>query len=133
MVDTQYEEVSDKIVAEIRKLTSKPIRYVINTSADTDHTGGNAKISRAGGAGDRREPGRGGVRQRSHHRGARERAARDERSGEGKADANADMLPTTTFFQGQKEIFFNEEPVIVMFEPAAHTNGDSMVFSAAPT
>jgi len=47
---------------------------------------------------------------------------------EGKADANADLLPTTTYFQGQKEIFFNEEPVIVMFEPAAHTNGDSMVF-----
>jgi glyoxylase-like metal-dependent hydrolase (beta-lactamase superfamily II) len=48
--------------------------------------------------------------------------------GEGKAEANADLLPTTTFFQGQKEIFFNEEPVIVMFEPAAHTNGDSIVF-----
>ena len=48
VVDTQYEEVSDKIVAEIRKLTSKPIRYVVNTSADPDHTGGNAKISRAG-------------------------------------------------------------------------------------
>jgi glyoxylase-like metal-dependent hydrolase (beta-lactamase superfamily II) len=50
------------------------------------------------------------------------------KAAEGKPDANADMLPTTTFFQGQKEIFFNEEPVIVMFEPAAHTNGDSMVF-----
>ena len=48
VVDTQYEEVSDKIVAEIRKLTSKPIRYIINTSADMDHTDGNAKISRAG-------------------------------------------------------------------------------------
>ena len=48
VVDTQYEEVSEKIVAEIRKLTSKPIRYVVNTSADPDHTGGNARISRAG-------------------------------------------------------------------------------------
>ncbi len=48
VVDTQYAEVSDKIVAEIRKLTSKPIRYVINTSADADHTGGNARISKAG-------------------------------------------------------------------------------------
>ena len=128
VVDTQYEEVSDKIVAEIRKLTSKPIRYVINTSADIDHTDGNAKISRAG------APVIGGnLGAVALDNGATIvahenvlRAMSD--AAEGKADANPDKLPTTTFFQGQKEIFFNEEPVIVMFEPAAHTNGDSMVF-----
>ena len=48
VVNTQYAEVSDKIIAEIRKLTDKPIRYIINTSADPDDTGGNAKIAKAG-------------------------------------------------------------------------------------
>ena len=128
VVDTQYEEVSDKIVAEIRKLTSKPIRYVVNTSADMDHTDGNAKISRAG------APVIGGnLGAVAFDNGATIvahenvlRAMSD--AAEGKADTNADKLPTTTYFQGQKEIFFNEEPVIVMFQPAAHTNGDSMVF-----
>lgn len=128
VVDTQYEEVSDKIIAEIRKLTSKPIRYVINTSADPDHTNGNAKISRAG------APVIGGnlgavALDNGATIVAHENVLRAMNEGpEGKADANADLLPTTTYFQGQKEIFFNEEPVIVMFEPAAHTNGDSMVF-----
>ncbi|HYV63996.1 MAG TPA: MBL fold metallo-hydrolase, partial [Bryobacteraceae bacterium] len=128
VVDTQYEEVSDKIVAEIRKLTSKPIRYVVNTSADPDHTNGNAKISRAG------APVIGGnLGAVAFDNGAtivaHENVLRAmSEAAEGKADANADLLPTTTYFQGQKEIFFNEEPVIVMFEPAAHTNGDSMVF-----
>jgi len=128
VVDTQYEEVSDKIVAEIRKLTSKPIRYVVNTSADMDHTDGNAKISRAG------APVIGGnlgavALDNGATIVAHENVLRAmSEGGEGKADTNADKLPTTTFFQGQKEIFFNEEPVIVMFEPAAHTNGDSMVF-----
>ena len=128
VVDTQYEEVSDKIVAEIRKLTSKPIRYVVNTSADPDHTGGNAKISRAG------APVIGGnLGAVAFDNGAtivaHENVLRAmSEGGEGKADTNADLLPTTTYFQGQKEIFFNEEPVIVMFEPAAHTNGDSIVF-----
>ena len=128
VVDTQYEEVSDKIVAEIRKLTSKPIRYVVNTSADMDHTDGNAKISRAG------APVIGGnLGAVAFENGAtivaHENVLRAmSEAAEGKADTNADKLPTTTFFQGQKEIFFNEEPVIVMFEPAAHTNGDSMVF-----
>ena len=128
VVDTQYEEVSDKIVAEIRKLTSKPIRYVVNTSADPDHTSGNAKISRAG------APVIGGnLGAVAFENGAtivaHENVLRAmSEAAEGKADANADLLPTTTYFQGQKEIFFNEEPVIVMFQPAAHTNGDSMVF-----
>ncbi len=128
VVDTQYEEVSDKIVAEIRKLTSKPIRYVVNTSADMDHTDGNAKISRAG------APVIGGnLGAVAFDNGAtivaHENVLRTmSDAAEGKAVTNADKLPTTTYFQGQKEIFFNEEPVIVMFEPAAHTNGDSMVF-----
>ncbi len=128
VVDTQYAEVSDKIVSEIRKLTSKPIRYVINTSADLDHTGGNAKVSRAG------APVIGGnLGAVAFENGATIvahenvlRAMSD--AAEGKPDANPDMLPTTTYFQGQKEIFFNEEPVIVVFQPAAHTNGDSIVF-----
>jgi len=128
VVDTQYAEVSDKIVAEIRKLTSKPIRYIINTSADPDHTGGNAKISRAG------APVIGGnlgavAFQNGATIVAHENVLRAmSDAAEGKPDANPDMLPTTTYFQGQKEIFFNEEPVIVMFQPAAHTSGDSIVF-----
>ena len=128
VVDTQYAEASAKIVAEIRKLTDKPIRYIINTSADADHTGGNARISKAG------APVIGGnLGAVAFENGATIVAQENvlrlmSKAAEGKPDANADMLPTTTFFQGQKEIFFNEEPVIVMFEPAAHTNGDSMVF-----
>jgi len=35
--------------------------------------------------------------------------------------------PTETFVSGQKEIFFNDEPVEVKFQPKAHTDGDSIV------
>jgi cyclase len=128
VVDTQYEEVSDKIVAEIRKLTDKPIRYIINTSADPDHVGGNAKIAKAG------APVIGGnLGAVAFENGATIVAHENvlnamSKAAEGQPDANADSLPTTTYFEGQKEIFFNEEPVIVMFEPAAHSDGDSMVF-----
>jgi cyclase len=128
VVNTQYAEVSDKIIAEIRKLTNKPIRYIINTSADADEVGGNARISKAG------APVIGGnLGAVAFENGATIVAHENvlrlmSKAAEGKPDANADLLPTTTFFQGQKEIFFNEEPVIVMFQPAAHTNGDSMVF-----
>ena len=36
------------MIAAIRRLTVQPIRYVIDTSADPDHVGGNEKVSKAG-------------------------------------------------------------------------------------
>jgi len=36
--------------------------------------------------------------------------------------------PTWTYVEGQKEVYFNDEAVQVIYEPAAHTDGDSIVF-----
>src|SRR5580692_4056641 len=48
LVDAGAAEASDRVVAAVRKLTSQPIRYIINTGADADHVGGNGKIAKAG-------------------------------------------------------------------------------------
>src|ERR1700751_2214770 len=40
IVDSQYAPLSDKILTAIRTLSKGPIRYLINTTADPDHTGG---------------------------------------------------------------------------------------------
>jgi cyclase len=128
VVDTQVEPASDQIIAEIRRISDKPIRYVVNTSFDPDHVGGNARISRAG------VPVVGGnLGAVAFENGATIVAhenvlAKMQNAGEGQKVENPDMLPTTTFFEGQKEIFFNEEPVLIMHQAAAHTNGDSVVF-----
>src|ERR1700730_2802634 len=42
LVDTGPEQLTGRILAEIRNLSGEPIRYIVNTSADADHTGGNA-------------------------------------------------------------------------------------------
>src|SRR5688572_5553288 len=48
VVDTQTAAVSDELLAAIAKLSPKPIRHIINTSVDNDHTGGNEALARAG-------------------------------------------------------------------------------------
>ena len=48
VVDAGSAARADAVVAAIKKLTPRPIRYVINTSADPDHVGGNETISKAG-------------------------------------------------------------------------------------
>lgn len=45
VVDAQYREMGAGIVAEIGKVTDKPIRYLVNTHHHRDHTGGNPSFS----------------------------------------------------------------------------------------
>ena len=48
LVDASVPDVSDQVIAEIRKLTKGPIKGIVNTSTDLDHIGGNAKLSAGG-------------------------------------------------------------------------------------
>src|SRR5215831_8129766 len=48
LVDTQYAPLSNKILAAIRKISDKPIRYIIDTHHHGDHTGGNSNLRAAG-------------------------------------------------------------------------------------
>src|SRR6267154_1106137 len=48
VVDSGLSGMSDKIIAAVRKLTPKPIQYILNTSADSDHAGGNDALRKAG-------------------------------------------------------------------------------------
>src|SRR5919106_1169434 len=48
LVDSGSTEMADKVLATIRRVTPLPIRYIINTSMDADHVGGNEKLSKAG-------------------------------------------------------------------------------------
>ena len=125
VVDTPPAGASDSLIAEIRKLTNKPIRYVLDTSVDKTNT--NEQISRAG------APVTGGnLGAVAFDNGATIVAhenvlARMANVPEGQKVPNADALPTTTYNVGQKEIYFNDEAVISIFVPKAHTDGDSIV------
>jgi glyoxylase-like metal-dependent hydrolase (beta-lactamase superfamily II) len=102
----------------------KPIQYVINTAADADHTGGNAKVAGAGttyGGG----PGLGqfvGVVKESAAIYAHENVL--ERMSAGKIATAA--LPTESYPADFKQ-FFNGEGIHLIHVKNAHSDGDSIV------
>ena len=123
IVDTQYAPLSEKILATIRTLSKGPIRYVINTTYDADHTGGNEPIRKAGStiaggnvAGDIQDAAE-GAQIIAHDNVLMRMANRPSGS-----------LPTSTFLGDSKKLFFNGEGIEINHQPAAHTDGDSIVF-----
>ena len=44
LVDDKFEVDHDGIMAELKKITNQPVKYVINTHHHADHSGGNAKM-----------------------------------------------------------------------------------------
>src|SRR5512139_2226730 len=48
VVDTGTAAAREQLLAAIRRLSTKPIRWIVNTTSDLEHTGGNTAISQAG-------------------------------------------------------------------------------------
>src|SRR5215470_17996362 len=48
VVDAGSAASASAVVAAIKRISTKPIRYVIDTAPDADHTGGNEAIANAG-------------------------------------------------------------------------------------
>lgn len=48
LVDDKFPVDVDNIVGEVKKVTSQPIKYVVNTHYHMDHSGGNAKLQSMG-------------------------------------------------------------------------------------
>jgi glyoxylase-like metal-dependent hydrolase (beta-lactamase superfamily II) len=119
LVDTQYEQLAPKIIAAIRKLSNKPIFWIVNTHIDADHIGGNEALPRLANAATRQN-----VRIIAHTNilGRMSAAPR------GVEPIVPDRLwPNDEYYLPQKDLSFNGEAIVVYHMPAAHTDGDSIV------
>jgi len=48
MIDDQFEQLTDKILAAIATVTDQPVRFLVNTHWHGDHTGGNENLANKG-------------------------------------------------------------------------------------
>ena len=121
LVDTGFAPLAPKAMAEIRKLSNGPIRWIVNTHVHTDHTGGNTEMAKLG--------------MTHESTGAPRIVAQSNVLNRMSAPPTGNQptipqaaWPNDEYFLPSKDFFLNGEAVVVYHVPAAHTDGDSLVF-----
>jgi glyoxylase-like metal-dependent hydrolase (beta-lactamase superfamily II) len=104
LIDDQYAPLTDRIVTAIRKVSSEPIRFLINTHMHPDHVGGNENFGKMGTL----IFGHDNVRSQM-------------------AIAGYEQEPPLVTFNDEISFHINGERVHVFKTPNAHTNGDSYI------
>jgi len=117
VVDSQYGQIADKILAAIKRISPAPIRILVNTHIHIDHTGGNAAFGKAGAT-----------------IYAREELRRQMINPVRRADGSPGLVrdpagyPVITYGMGEPVRFhLNGEIVELIPVRAAHTGGDTII------
>lgn len=114
VVDTGAAAATDNILAAIRGLSKKEIRWIVNTTLDPDHIGGNERISNAG---------------RTVNGNPAAIIAHEKlpiRMVKLPTPVPVSARPLNTFFSEQRDLYFNDDPVFIYRSPG-HTDGDVFV------
>ncbi len=133
VVDTLTASLSPQVLAAIRRISDKPIHYIVNTQLGDSHTGGNEALAKAAPSRPDRAPlgaGMGGNAGNAASIVAHENVLTRmsaEVPGGGTAHPRG-VWPVDVFFNDQNDLFFNDEAVQVLHQPKALTDGDSIVF-----
>ena len=130
LVDTGLARMTGNVMAAVRKLSDKPVLYIVNTHFHPDHVGGNEKIAASGRtltggnvAGDLADAAEGAA-VFAHENVLNRMSA-------GPAPAPTRALPTETYHIDQLRLspqFHFGEAVQIVHQPSAHTDGDSIVY-----
>ncbi len=113
VVDTGATASREALLSAIRELSDGPIRWIVNTSADRNHTGGNETISQAG------MTVNGNPAAIISHENVLARMTVENRP--------VTEMPLNTFFESGRDFYFNGEAVFLHHVPNAHSDGDIFV------
>ena len=121
LVDDQYAPLPEKILAAVKAVTDKPVRFLVNTHWHGDHTGGNENLANAGVI-------------IVAHDNVRTRMSSEQflaAFNQKVPPSPAKALPMVTFMDGVA-FHLNDDDIHVIHVPPAHTDGDAIIhFSAA--
>lgn len=107
VIDDKFERNHEEIVANIKKVTDKPVKYLINTHHHGDHSGGNAKMLGLG-------------VEVLLHKNARANMVRGKMPG-----------ITRIAFADEAQVVLGGKEVIARHVGRGHTNGDAVIFFPA--
>src|SRR6476659_9967374 len=113
VVDTGGVGITDKLLAAVRQISKKDIRWIINSSMSKEHTSGNEAFSKAG------RTVNGNAAAIIAHENAALRMA--------KAGVPSAAQPFNTYFESSRDFPFNGEPVILYHNATSNTDTDTMV------
>jgi cyclase len=114
VVDTGATASREAVLAAIREISDAPIRWIVNTSAHRDHTGGNETISQAG------MTVNGNPAAIISHENVLARMTAEDRP--------VTEMPLNTFFESGRDFYFNGEAIFLHHAPNAHSDGDIFVY-----
>jgi cyclase len=131
LVDAGLAGTSDKVDAAIRSISTKPIRYIIDTHVHADHVGGNEALAKLGST----IAGGNVVGDIGASAGNQATVIAAQEVLDRMSSANGTQpampqgaWPTETYTTPERKLYFNGEGVLMIHPQAAHTDGDTIVF-----
>lgn len=121
LVDTGSGAMADKVLAAVKAITNRPIRFIVNTSADPDHVGGNEALAKTGTA---INPDAFAEEEQATilaHENVLLRMSANE------ATFPLGLWPTETYTARHRSMYLNDDAVQVLRHVGAHSDGDSIV------
>jgi glyoxylase-like metal-dependent hydrolase (beta-lactamase superfamily II) len=124
VVDTGANGLTEKVLAAIRQISPRPIRYIINTSIAAQHVGGNEKLAALPGGSTS-----GATRGATPAVIAQENILNrmTQAGADGKSAYPSAAWPVDGYFAPRRSLTFNGEAIDIIHLPHATTDGDSAV------
>jgi cyclase len=112
MVDDKFEQHFDEIMANVKKVTNQPVKYILSTHYHADHSGGNTRWS--------------SIAEIISTRNAHDGIVQHKQS-----NAPDNMVPARVTFTQETDLFLGGKEVRARYYGRGHTNGDAFVYFPA--